>query len=177
MAKWFPRSGFVVHLALGGSRGSWASSPAAHQPQVDALADAGAAQTPPSRPPAPPHWCVAGTPGRSWFFHQNLQGKMTGEKKAIKNKRTGAIHNEGGKLGGRGGGITRTLGQERGSAMPGSSVQHGVVLGGKLTWHPSWLCLLLAVWSALDFLSLRLLICNMELRVPASQGHARNPVS
>lgn len=132
---------------------------------------------PPSRPPAPPHWCVAGTPGRSWFFHQNLQGKMTGEKKAIKNKRTGAIHNEGGKLGGRGGGITRTLGQERGSAMPGSSVQHGVVLGGKLTWHPSWLCLLLAVWSALDFLSLRLLICNMELRIPASQGHARNPVS
>lgn len=61
--------------------------------------------------------------------------------------------------------------------MPGSSVQHGVVLGGKLTWRPSWLRLLLAVWSAWDFLRRRLLMCNTELRVPASQGHARNPMS
>lgn len=54
-----------------------------------------------SSPPHPilAHWCVAGTPGRSWFFHQNLQGKMTGEKNAIKNKRMAAIHDKGGTLG------------------------------------------------------------------------------
>lgn len=40
----------------------------------------------------------------------------------------------------------------------------------------SKLALPVAVWSPLDILNLGFLLCKMELGVPTSQGHYRNPM-